>query len=403
MSLGNIKHQVTFAVISADPVSRAVGILKLAGVLKDAGINLATLLTPMTTEAIRGWSNNPEYAKQENESIVATITELPPGLQAMMAQHPMMGQMSGMQPMGGMMHDPRFGNPGMYMQPGAGLFPDGNCWNSALAYAPPPYPASGYSKQAGAAARSADEASSQAGKSDDKGTASWSLVTKAREDGQSIFIMPETFIAKPLRAFIGDTVLEDHQWWTRNNNALEILDLNVFKQVKKGVEVRLLFAGDRLQISAEYAEPFLPAGQSGNGERIFTSNWPTLPGSMSHMKLNAYSTVVSADLADHNGLHYRYAVRAKTRGLGGMPIERTVQEIAFQQGDVSAVEGPNGLRVEDLLVVCADRLQCVQSSAAVATPSKSQALLAVRQALDLLNAETAENTLAAHKSRARWS
>lgn len=305
MSLGNIKHQVTFAVISADPVSRAVGILKLAGVLKDAGINLATLLTPTTTEAIRDWSNSPEYATQENGSIVATITELPPGLQAMMAQHPMMGQMPGAMP--GMMHDQRFGNPGIYMHPGAGLFPDGNCWNSAPAYAPTPYPAS-------------------------------------RRYGEPIFTA-----------------------------------------------------------SAQKDEPFLPAGRPGNGERIFTSNWPTLPGSMSHMKLNAYSTVVSADLADHNGLHYRYAVRAKTLGLGGMPIERTVQEIAFQQGEVKTEEGPNGVRVEDLLVVCADRLQCSQASTASATPARAQALSAIRQALELLNTETLENVVAANKSGSRWS
>jgi hypothetical protein len=300
MSLGNIKHQVTIAVIAADPTSRAVGILKLAGVLKDAGINLATLLTPMTTEAIRGWSNNPEYAKQENESIVATITELPPGAQ-MMAPQPMMGQMPGM------MHDPRFGNPGMYMQPGAGLFPDGNCWNSAPAYAPTPYPAS-------------------------------------RRYGEPIFTA-----------------------------------------------------------AAPKGEPFLPTGQSGNGERIFTSNWPTLPGSMTHMKLDAYSTVVSTDPAGSDGLHYRYTVRAKVLGIGNMPIVRDVQEITFQRGDVNLVDGPNGVRVADLLVVCADRLQCCQASTASATPARAQALSAIHEALELLNTETLENVVAANKSGARWS
>jgi hypothetical protein len=72
MSVGNIKHKFSIAIESDNPVSRAIGILKVAQAFEKEGIHLASDLNTATSRQLAAASDADEVV---NDTIVATMVE----------------------------------------------------------------------------------------------------------------------------------------------------------------------------------------------------------------------------------------------------------------------------------------------------------------------------------------
>ena len=75
--VGNIKHKFSIAVESDNPVSRAIGILKVAQAFEKEGIHLASDLNTATSRQLAAASDADEVV---NDTIVATMVESIPGV-----------------------------------------------------------------------------------------------------------------------------------------------------------------------------------------------------------------------------------------------------------------------------------------------------------------------------------
>jgi hypothetical protein len=144
---------------------------------------------------------------------------------------------------------------------------------------------------------------------------------------------------------------------------------------------------------------FMQTGQTTDGLRFFTQNWPL----RSIQGANQFSAVVTIDEKGEDGLYREYEVRSN-KEWGGNP---SIQKVTFQRGEVNAESGPNGVRVEDLLVMCMDRLQCSilaegEHCIATASPAKVRALALIGQALIAVHSEALQTSESAAKDRARW-
>jgi hypothetical protein len=77
---GNIKHKVTLTISADSPESRAIGIMKIATLLEDSGINLTSDLSNVTTQMLSEYGTTEKVCNVANATVLATIAESQPAL-----------------------------------------------------------------------------------------------------------------------------------------------------------------------------------------------------------------------------------------------------------------------------------------------------------------------------------
>jgi hypothetical protein len=151
------------------------------------------------------------------------------------------------------------------------------------------------------------------------------------------------------------------------------------------------YPGDVVSPSGERFSPlvqsFEPSSISADGNRYFVQH----PAAYAY--LHQHNLVASSGDKDKHGVYYRYTVWSKAAPT----FDQVIQEVTFQHSETNDEAATNGVHVTDLLIMCADRLQCIQKCAG-ATPAKAEALRAIRHALETLIDEACKEPQAAERS-----